>query len=213
MLRKHFKKLNTTSSPYNITVLEDTSNKKVVQTCDENYIYITTFDKSNDTMQFTQIDIVTNVSVIGKEVSGVDAISVTSYASARTSIKENTFTNYEYTKTYGNPNEWELRRPDGSLTGTHYFKTYEVSNNASYIATFKSAVDTINTKEGKIVAAFRLAVLGNLAAAAISAGAITTDGALTPAAWTSIIAAAGANTAYVSICIAWDNACKRAYDA
>lgn len=205
---------SSTISPYNMTILEDTSSKRVVQTSDENYTYITTYDKLNDTMQFTKVDIDTNVSIVGNVVSGEDAISTTTYASTRaTTLKENTFTNYEYTKTYGDPNEWELRRPDGSLTGTYYFKTYEVTKNKSYINTFKSAVDTINTKEGEIVAAYGLVILGDIAAAAISAGAIATGGVLTPAAWTSIIAAAGANTAYVSVCVAWDNACKTAYDA
>lgn len=233
MIKKHFKKLVSvalaavmvmgmsltafaaeTPSTYDLTVLEDSNTQRVTQTSDSNYTYTTTFDKINDTMQFTKVDKSTNVATVGAEVSGTDAISATSYANARANtLNENTFTNYEYTKTYGSTNTWELRRPDGSLTGTIYFKTYEVSKNRSYINTFKSAVDTINTKEGEIVGAYGLVLLGDIAAAAISAGAIATGGVLTPAAWTSILAAAGANTAFVTVCVSWDNACKTAYDA
>lgn len=197
-------------NPYNLTVLEDDESQKVVRTSDDNYIYITTHNKADNTMQVTTVDKVTHVSVEGAEVCGEDFI--VSGPQARASIYENTFTNYEYTKVYGNPNEWELRRPDGSLLGTYYFKTYEVAANQNYLTAFKSAVDTINTKEGEIITAYGLVILADIAAAAVSAGAIATGGVLTPAAWASILTAAGANTAYIAVVVAWNNACKTAYD-
>jgi hypothetical protein len=55
-------------------------------------------------------------------------------------------------------------------------------------------------------------ILADIAAAAVSAGAIATGGVLTPAACASILTAAGANTAYIAVVVAWDNACKTAYD-
>ena len=230
MVKNHFKKLVSltlaavmlvgasvttfaTEGPptYNLTILEDSDTQKVTQTSDNAYVYITTFDKINNTMQFTTINKSTNTKTVGAEISREDAGSVTSYSNATTrsaSLNEKTFTNYEYTKAYGSTNTWTLRRPDGSLTGTIYFKTYEVSQNRSYINTFKSAVDTINTKEGEIVASYGIVVLSDIAAAAISAGAIATGGALSPAAWTAIVAAAGANTACVAVCVSWNNACN-----
>jgi hypothetical protein len=196
---------------YNMIILEDSDNQRVVQTSDNNFTYITTYNKVNNTIQFTVVDQATNSENIGAVVS-VDDYSVMPIG-ARASINENTFTNYEYTKIYGNPNEWELRRPDGSLAGTYYFKTYEATQNQSYLNAFKSAVDTINTKEGEIVGTYGLQILSILAAAAAGAGAIFTGGILTAAAWGSILAAAGATTAHIAVVMAWDRACKNAYDA
>lgn len=192
-------------SSYNLTILEDSNSQKIVQTSDDDYTYIVTQDKINNTIQFTSIKKDTNTSIIGKKISTNNL--------SKSSIYENTFTNYEYTKTFGNPNTWELRRPDGSLTGTYYFKTYEVTKNKSYISTFKSAVDNINTLEGSMVAKGGISFLTSMAAGAISAGAIVTGGTLSAAAWTALVASAGASASFVSVCMDWDRACKTAYDA
>lgn len=131
---------------------------------------------------------------------------------ARAVLQENTFTNYEYTKIYGNPNQWELRRPLSNIFSWEYFKTYETASNAGHISSFKGYVDQINTLEGTIITSYGLMVLSVIVAGAAGAGAIFTGGTLTPAAWASLLAAAGASTAYVNTCVAYDRACKNAYD-
>lgn len=196
---------------YNTIILQDTESKTVSQASDNQFIYTVTKDKIAGTMQVTTTEKATNTVDVGAVVASTE---FTNQPTTRASLKENTFTNYEYTKTYGNPNTWELRRPDGSLFGTHSFKTYEiVGKNDGYIAKFKNAVDTINSKEGEIVITLGIAGLGDIVAAATSAGAVASGGVLTPAAWTAILAAAGLNANYLRVCQDYDNACKNAYDA
>ncbi|MGL5254199.1 MAG: geobacillin-26 family protein [Brevinema sp.] len=196
------------TNQYNAIILEDTASKTISQASDDQFIYTVTKDKIAGTMQVTTTEKATNTVDVGAVVASAEFMDKpTPYAS----LNENTFTNYEYTKTYGNPNTWELRRPDGSLAGTYYFKTYEViGKNDGYITTFKNAVDTINSKEGEMVITLGITGLGDIVAAATSAGAIASGGVLTPAAWTAILAAAGLNANYLRVCQEYDNACKSA---
>lgn len=202
------------SAPYNMVVLEDTTEITVVETSDNEYIYKTTHDKVANTIQLTVTDIDTGLVKAGDELA-IPTLKVdrsTLVPSAAT-LEENTFTNYEYTKTYGTPNKWQLRRPGSNIFSWVYFDTYQTTSNASYLSNFKKAVDSINTLEGAIVGAGGLAALSYCATAASGAGAILTGGVLTPAAWGSIVASAGLSTAYVATCMSYDSACKDAYDA
>lgn len=136
---------NSSGTPYNTKVTVDNSTTRVAESYDEHFKYISTYDKETKIAVVQQIDINTNA-VITEVVANANGIVP----------YENTFSNFEYDKTYGSPNKWELRRPDGSLTGTIYFKTDETSANSSYLAEFKDAVDQINSLEGKIIAAIGL---------------------------------------------------------
>ena len=197
----------------NVVMIEDSSQKRIAEASDEFYTYRTIYDKDANTVQVIRIEKKTGEILNGDEVliDGVGGDTGTSVLAA--TLTENTFTNYEYTKWYGSRNTWELRRPDGSLTGRYYFQTYEVSQNASYIEKFKSAVDAINVQEGEIILSFGTSGVVYFGGAAAGAGAIFTGGTLSAAAWGSILAAYGATTAHIALMMNYDSNCKRAYDS
>ena len=197
----------------NNAVISENETIKISETHDAVATYRTVIDKKEHTVQM--IVIYKNGKTVASKEVEIDAFSLEAAEhtfNTRASIKENTFSNYEYTITYGSQNTWELRRPDGNA-GTYYFKTYETTKNAAYLAAFKGYVDTINEIEFAIIRKASLYALSCLVAGATGAGAIFTGGTLSPAAWASLVAAAGCGDAVLAECFRLDRACKNAYDS
>lgn len=200
------------TEPYNTVVLKDTEAVRITQTSDDSFTYLATYDKVNNTIQLVQTDNTTGKENVG-EIAQIQTLATDNSPQARASLEEKTFTNYEYEKTYGTPNKWELRRPGDNAFNWIYFQTYETSSNKEYLTAFKDAVDDINVQEGAIVTSLGMAGLSYLAAGAAGAGAIFTGGTLSAAAWGALLSAGGFSTAYVATCMAYDQSCKDAYDA
>lgn len=198
---------------YNTSVLSDNANIRVAQTKDDEYTYTATFDKETSTIQLQQVSNSTGEVNTGRIVP-VAEIPQDYFIQTRAALEENTFTNYEYTKTYGTPNLWELRAPGDNVFSWIYFKTYEVEDvNSEYLVDFKAAVDTVNRTEGVIVGSLGLYALSVLAAGAAGAGALFTGGTLSPAAWAALLAAGGFAKENLEACMDYDEACKNAYDS
>lgn len=196
-------------------ILEDNSSIRMAQTEDGSFIYEAIYDKVNNTVQLIQINKRTGTKIAG-EVTQIPIFEKKiELASANAATQEEkTFTNYEYKKTYGSPNKWELRKPgDVAFLTKDSFKTYETSRNKEFITAFKKAVDSINIQEGKIVEALGLAALSYLAGGAAGAGAIFTGGTMTAAAWAALLVAGGYSKNYVDVVMEYDSFCKDAFDA
>lgn len=205
---------NTTAvDPYNTTVLEDNSGKKIVETSDANFTYQATFDKINNTVTLSTTDKISGEIKTGSTTAVTPLQEFPNNPVTYASLAENTFTNYEYTITYGNPNKWQLRRPGDNVFNWVYFDTYQATGNKDYLVAFQNAVDNINVQEGTIVGTLGMAGLSYLAAGAAGAGAIFTGGTLSGAAWGALLAAGGFSTAHVAACMAYDQSCKNAYDS
>ncbi|SHL79737.1 hypothetical protein SAMN02745136_05717 [Anaerocolumna jejuensis DSM 15929] len=121
---------------------------------------ITVTDAVSDSQTTQTVSEVINGALIpeNQAISNTVVQATSNYSIMATTANQNTFSNYEYTKTYGSPNVWELRRPDGSLNGTYYFKTNETSTNRNYLTAFYDAVESINSTEGKLIGSLGLAV-------------------------------------------------------
>ena len=197
---------------YNTNVIDDNSDVRIVQTSDEHYTYTATFDKEAKTLQLVQVNNATGEVVTG-DIVPVKEFSENLPVQTRASLEENTWTNYEYTKTYGNPNEWELRAPGDNIFTIIYFKTYEEEDNEVHLSDFMDAVDEVNTTEGVMISSVGLYGLSVLAAGAAGAGAIFTGGTLSSAAWAALLAAGGFAKEALDACTDYDQACKDAYDS
>lgn len=127
-------------APYNTQVIADDTTTRIAESYSNGCKYVSTYDKITRVAIVQQYDIETET-LISEVIARADGISTC----------QNTFSNFEYDKTYGSPNRWELRRPDGSFTGTIYFKTNETSSNRQYLNSFKAAVDQINSIEIRLM--------------------------------------------------------------
>lgn len=196
-------------------ILKDSASVCIAKTEDSQFVYEATYNKIDNTVQLVQINKETGARVEGDVVKVPVLDNNTEFVLSRAgSLEEKTFTNYEYKKTYGNPNKWELRKPgDIAFITKESFETYQTTENEDFIFAFQDAVDLINVKEGDIVEALGLAALSYLAGGAAGAGAIFTGGTMTPAAWAALLAAGGFSKNYLDVCMEYDAACKDAYDA
>lgn len=147
---------------YNTRITTDNESVRIAESFSEGYKFVSTYDKISKIAVIEQIDI-SNNQVVSSVI--VDTKNTPLYKNDigklrlfSVTTQENTFSNYEYTKIYGSPNEWELRRPDGSINGTIYFKTKETAKNTSHLSSFKEAVDQINSLEKKAIATIGLQV-------------------------------------------------------
>ena len=171
--------------------IEETNGVRTVTYSDETTTYIVTYDTVNETICVAQKDIVTGMTSYGSTVS--TAVSVADIQSATSTIHQDTFSNYEYDIYTGNPNEWNLERPnDNSGSGQLYFKVYENSSNKKELNVWFDDVNALNDKEWEAVAACGLIVVTSAAAGFLSAMDIASAGILTPAAITAVVAATGA---------------------
>lgn len=207
---------------YNLKVLENSEKYRIVQTNDEKYTYLTKLDKVNNTIQTKQINNANNSVIEGNLVyiNGLNKSentnlnkSILNYATRATGtvIQEWTYTNYEYKITLGKPTEWVLIKPGRHIFNWEYFETTETYKNKSYLNSFKKEVDKLDFVEKKLIVSAGVTALSTMAAAAAGAGAIFTGGTLSPTAWASIAATAGAGAVSLNLLLEYDRICKDAY--
>lgn len=179
---------------------------------DETTTYIVTYDTVKNTICVSQKDIETGEISYGATVS-TNVSTVTTRAASST-IHQDTFSNYEYDIYTGNPNEWNLERPDDDGSGQVYFMVYENSSNEDELDAWFEAVNALNDKEWEAVSACGVSMVTSFAAGFISGMAVATGGVLTPGAITAIVGAVGATGAaevllfQVGTCC---NVCRLAY--
>lgn len=204
------------SENYNLVVVEDNVNVRIVETSDENYAYRTTLNKIKNTIDHEMISLTTRSvkKADTVELDGLimlnDELTVDTRAHQ---LQENTFINYEYTKTYGSTNRWQIRRPKLNYLTWYYYDVEETSRNISYLNTFKRHVDDINYEEGAVIASIGMAGLSYIVVGASTWGALLTGGVLSPAQWGSILAAAGFSATAATAVAIYDRSCSEAYGA
>ncbi len=132
---------------------------------------------------------------------------------ARSSKKQDTVSNYEYTKTYGSPNKWQLRRPKTNIFTYYYFDTTETASNSSDLTRFYNAVEDVNTLEKKAVVYIGSAGLSAFLTYASIPATIASGGILSPATVAAGLAAVGATTAATTTLVDLSHSCSDAYDA
>ena len=190
----------------------ESNGTRIVTYSDTTTIYIVTYDTVNNTICVSQKDITTGVVSYGTTVSTV--ASPTETQAANSTIHQDTFSNYEYDIYTGNPNEWNLERPNDDGKGQLYFMVYENSSNEDELDAWFDAVNALNDKEWEAVSSYGVALVTSAAAGFISGMAVASGGILTPGAITAIVAATGATGAaavlltQVGTCC---NVCRLAY--
>lgn len=105
---------------------------------------ILTIEEPNSEVIIVDLDEVTEEFLDNQNTNPV----ITPFAST---VKENTFMNYEYTITFGSTEKWQLRRPKNGSTINYYYKNVTRNNsNKANLDNFKKTVDNINSLEWKI---------------------------------------------------------------
>ncbi|ETT56524.1 hypothetical protein C162_01079 [Paenibacillus sp. FSL R7-269] len=193
---------------FNLSVSEVAGIRTSV-TSDETSQYIVVYDSIQNTMQVSIKDLETGSIVEGETI---EAKALQSSQSARSTIHQDTFSNYEYDVYTGSPNEWRLERPKGS--GQGYFMTYENSSNTTQLNSFFDKVNILNDKEWTAVSLYGVSLISAVGAGFASALALASGGTLTPAAIAAVVAATGATgaTAIAMTAIGTQcNVCELAY--
>lgn len=191
----------------NFKVLVDNKSIRKVETSDDNAKYIVTYNKNKRTMDvvihklknkgtkiestqkyYLNLDNV-NESYMISEDGKVEAVF--DEKETRASIKQNTWSNYEYTKTLGTTNKWELRRPDpkNPVFKRIYFTTKETNSNKTYLNSFMDYVEKINTQESTILWSISSSVFTDILLYLSGIGNVFTGGTLT----STMVAAAAAS--------------------
>ncbi len=172
-------------------------------TYDADYEYTVRYDTAKNTIQMSVRDLTSGEVRNGQIVSCEDVI----VPQTRATIHQDTFTNYEYDIYTGNPNKWHLERPKEAFS-QYYFDVNETSSNKDRLNTYRSAVDTLNAQEIRVVSKGGKAMAAAAAAAFISGMASVSGGALTVAAITAAVAAVGATGETAEEITAMGNCCN-----
>lgn len=207
------------------TILEDNKELKKVKTEDSRYTYTVTYNKITRTMDTIISDSMSKTGEsyihinldIPSESYGITengtSLSLFDNATTRASIKQNTFSNFEYTKTIGTTNEWQLRRPDPSFPiNWLYFDTKETKDNKSYLNSFMDYVEKINAQEGKVLASITASVFSDILVSLSGIATVFSGGTLTPAMVTAAAGAVGANLVMVDSMVTLGSYWKYAYN-
>ena len=190
----------------NVNIILDDEHERVAEGVENGYKFLATLNKVDNTIELVKKDI-NDDSVISSFKINLNArVAEEKFENAVVmragSINQNTFSNYEYTKWYGSPNKWELRRPrEGfGFNNTYYFRTKQTSSNESYLTNFYNAVEDINRLEKDYLTFVSLETLTGTLGAIFSGGLGT------------FLAAAGLGGEAVRIAWKIDSACRKAED-
>lgn len=156
-----------------VIILVDNKDQKVAENTDGEFTYRSTYFKKTQMVTVSKTDnstgeIAENYTFSLKpdpslvEGDGIMAAAASTY--------QNTFCNYEYTKTYGTPNTWQIRRPKGGLNSWEYWNCTEKSSNASYLKDYLNTVNRIDALEWKWIGEFGTQSLLGLLGAIFSGG-------------------------------------------
>lgn len=169
-------------------ILVDDSQYRIVESFGGGQRFVATYNKVDNTVSLVSYnadDEILHRSVTNLNNSTVSTLDEYGVATAANSISKYTESLYAYIKTYGNPNEWELRRPeylDEPSSTAFYFKTEETSVNEDDLSGFQTAVNSMYTLEGQLKSA-----IGTANTLAVIAGASAGIGG--PVGWGAAAAA------------------------
>lgn len=165
-----------TQSTSTAVITKDDDKMRIAESYENGYHFIAILDKSSGEITLTKYDS-TGSAVYTQTTGGDNSIKINdeiiSFGRSQ-SIYQNTFTNYEYTKWFGTPNTWELRRPKDGFTidQKDSFQTKETSTNKPYLDDFYDAVERLNTEEQNFLAYTTVEVLIGAIGAMFSGGLV-----------------------------------------
>lgn len=161
---------------------------RIATASDEKTEYTTVYNTINNTIQVFAKDISTNKISSGTLMSTDTNKILSDLTSTRSTIHQDTFSNFEYDIWTGEENEWNLERPSGAFS-QYYFMVNENDSNDEELDEWYSAVNNLNDKEWEAVATCSLALVKTAAAGFISGMAASSSGILSVAAIKSIVEA------------------------
>lgn len=202
----------------NFVEITEENGIRIARSYDGNKMNIAVFNSIERTICFSIRDLDAGITLSGPTMATHTNLSVlpsaTNTRGVTATIHQDTFSNYEYDIYTGNPNEWNLERPDDDGQGQRYFMVYENSSNDDELQAWFEAVNDLNDKEWEAVSVGGLGIVADCIAGFLSGMAVASGGILSPAAISAIIAAVGAtgNASYVlaqvgTLC----NVCMLAY--
>lgn len=189
-----------------VRIIQDDDSKRVAEGIENGFKFIATLNKANNTIELVKEDINNGAVLSSFTVDLNHQLSREKFDNTiemrSGSINQNTFSNYEYTKWYGSPNKWELRRPrEGfGFNNTYYFRTKQTSSNEKYLTNFYNAVEDINQLEKDYLTFVSLETLTGTLGAIFSGGLGT------------FLAAAGLGAEATRIAFKIQSACRKAED-
>ncbi|MCL2076939.1 MAG: geobacillin-26 family protein [Oscillospiraceae bacterium] len=225
--------IEETGETVSYKLLTDTDDIRVVETSDENYTYHVVYNKNERSMDVvisdakpknvafsTLKDSQQSIHIDLNQANDLYNFSEDSLyednliAPLATTIKQKTFTNFEYFKTIGTTNSWELRRPDPSnpLFSYYYFNTNETNQNRSYLNSFMDYVEKINSQEFVILGLITASVFSDILVGLSGISTVFSGGALTPAMVMAVAGAVTANAAVINSIVTWGSYCQYAYN-
>lgn len=181
------------ATPESLLSVTEVNGVRTAVTFDDTTEYKVVYNQNNNTICFTQRNLLTgHVSSSGDVKIGSFSGS-TPYGVDAVTISQDTESGFMYTKWTGSQDEWELQRPktDGE-EGRYYFRIWENSSNEEEAEDFASEVDTLADKEADFANKSSVRDLLTLGAGLLSGYALATGGTLAPAAITAIVHAIGA---------------------
>lgn len=145
-----------------IEVLKDNSTEKIVKTWDDDYYYISKYDKVNKILDFKVYSIkdnsrvylyYENVGLLDNEKEQNLSNSILHNTLYSTYKNENTYLNYEYTiyNSSSSNRKWNIRRPKWNIVQWYSRDVFEYGSNEINLNMFKVQVDKINIKESEVL--------------------------------------------------------------
>ncbi|GAM16654.1 geobacillin-26 family protein [Mesobacillus selenatarsenatis] len=133
-------------------VIQDNKNVRIVESTENGKTTIAVLNKKKNTLTFqVKGDKSTKQEIDLNELAELEASLDSSddlFSIAASTLKEDTFSNYEYTITFTSPESWQLRRPNPDNVFKYYYKNVKkTSTNKDNLAAFKKAVDNLNYYE------------------------------------------------------------------
>lgn len=135
-------------------VIKNDSEVRIAETIQNGIVTKATFDKKANILTIEEagkekvvihMDDLPKPSISEKNLSKTPSSEIGIMA---TTIKQDTFSNYEYTITTGSPERWQVRRPDnGSLNSYKYKNVTRTTSNAANLSSYQQTVEKINALE------------------------------------------------------------------
>lgn len=135
-------------------VIKDNDEVRIAQTVQNGVVTKATLDKKTNILTIEEEGkekIVLNVDALSNQYIDKNRISDTPSSEIglmATNVKQDTFSNYEYTIYTGSPEKWQVRRPDnGSIVYYKYKDVTRTTLNATTLDLFQNTVEKIDALE------------------------------------------------------------------
>lgn len=136
-----------------VNIIEDNENFRIVETTENEQTIVTTLNKNTNiiTSQVKGDDtseIEVDLNELAKLEESYKESTSGGVSTLASTLKQDTFSNYEYTITFSSPEKWQLRRPNPDNILKWYYKDVtKTTKNSTNLSNFKKSVDDLNYYE------------------------------------------------------------------